>query len=227
MSDYLLLGAVSFQDFELPGRIRFGGSQRLVVHKLPGGMRVIDAMGRDDADVTWSGAFSGSDAADRALAIDLMRAQGGTWTLTWNELCYLVVIGSFEATYQYSNWIPYRISCTVVQDLSQAPAVTAVALATSVLNDLGAVTAVDTSVAVTALSALGALSPGTSAYAAGVSAVGQVVSEAQAGRASAGAALLAASDPATAATAAGQIAGYADANGYAGRALANLNNAGA
>src|SRR5277367_6265103 len=120
MSDYLQLGPVSFQDFELPGRIRFGGAQRLAVHVLPGGARVIDAMGPDDADIAWGGAFSGVDAADNARALDLMRVQGGVWTLAWDAFCYLVVIREFAAAYEHSNWVPYRISCTVVQDLAQS-----------------------------------------------------------------------------------------------------------
>jgi hypothetical protein len=226
MSDYLQLGPVSFQDFELPGRIRFGGAQRLAVHVLPGGARVIDAMGPDDADIAWSGAFSGADAADNARAIDLMRVQGGVWTLAWDAFCYLVIIRDFTATYEHSNWVPYRISCTVVQDLAQSAASLAVSLATSVLGDLAAVVGIDTSAAVAAMGSAGALSPGTAAYAGAVGAVGGVVAQAQAGMSSAGTSLLAAQDPVSAATAAGQLASYADASGYAGRALANLDNAG-
>jgi hypothetical protein len=227
MSDYLQLGPVSFQDFALPGRVRFGGAQRLAVHTLPGGVRVIDAMGRNDADIAWSGAFSGPDAADQARAIDLMRAEGQVWTLSWDAFCYLVVIGSFDASYEHVNWVPYRISCTVVQDLAQSAVSLVASLATSVLGDLASVTAVDTSTAVAALGVTGALSPGTTTYSGTVGAVGAVVAQAQAGMASAGSALLVAQDPASAAVAAGQLATCADASGYAGRALANLNIAGA
>jgi hypothetical protein len=224
MSDYLQLGPVSFQDFELPARIRFGGEQRLAVHVLPGGARVIDAMGRDDADIGWGGVFSGTDAADRARTIDLMRAQGGVSTLAWDAFCYLVVIGSFDASYEHSNWVPYKISCTVVKDLAQSSADAAPSVVTDVLADIAAVGALDTSAALAALGLAGALSPGTAAYAAAIGAVGSLVTQAQSGMGSAGSSLLAAQDPATAATAAGQLAGYADANGYAGRALANLDD---
>jgi hypothetical protein len=227
MSDYLQLGPVSFQDFALPGRIRFGGKQRLAVHTLPGGVRVIAAMGRNDAEIAWRGAFSGADAADRARGIDLMRVEGSTWTLSWDAFCYLVVISDFDASYEHVNWVPYRISCTVVQDLAQSAVGLVASLATSVLGDLASVAGIDTSAAVAAVGAAGAMSAGTVAYAGAVSAVGSVVAQAQAGMSSAGASLLAAQDPATAATAAGQLASNADANGFAGRALANLDNAGA
>jgi hypothetical protein len=226
MSGYLQLGPVSFQDFALPGKIRFGGAQRLAVHTLPGGVRVIDAMGPNDADIAWGGAFSGPDAADQARALDLMRAEGSMWTLAWDAFCYLVVIASFDASYEHVNWVPYRISCAVVQDLAQAAEGLLASLATSVLGDLASVAGIDTSVAVTAVGAAGALSPGSVAYAGAVVAVGAVVAQAQAGISSAGASLLAAQDPASASAAAGQLAMSADANGYAGRALANLDKAG-
>ena len=106
------------------------GRQRLAVHGLPGGVRVIDALGRDDADIVWSGVFSGSDAAARARALDLMRAEGGFWPLTWDWFFYTVVIARFDADYTRSNWIPYRITCTVLRDETAAAVETAVSLAT-------------------------------------------------------------------------------------------------
>jgi hypothetical protein len=227
MTDTLLLGPVSFQGFELPGRIGFGGRQILAVHVLPGGARVIDAMGRDDADIAWTGAFSGPDAADRARMLDAMRVAGSVLPLAWDAFCYLVVIRAFEAAYEQSFWVPYRISCTVVADQAQSPGSVAVSLATSLLGDLASAVldGVDTAAAVAALGVIGATSPGTSGYAAAQSAVGQVSATIGAGMDTSGAALLAAPDPATAATAAGSLATLADANGYVGRTLANLNNA--
>jgi ABC-type phosphate/phosphonate transport system substrate-binding protein len=226
MSTYLQLGPISFQSFELPSQIRFGGEQRLAVHILPGGARIVDAMGRDDADIGWSGVFSGADAADRARELDVMRAQGVVRTLAWDAFCYLVVIGHFEASYHRTNWVPYRISCKVIQDLAQSPLSLASSTATSVLADLASVSGVDTSGAVSALGLSGAFSPGTAANVGASNAVGAVMAAAQAGMSSAGNSLLTAADPATAATAAGQLAQYADASGYAGRALANLDSAG-
>ena len=60
MSDVaLVLGPVLFREFEVPARINFGGRQRVVVHALPGGARVIDVLGRDDAQISFAGIFSG------------------------------------------------------------------------------------------------------------------------------------------------------------------------
>ncbi len=136
MSDYLLIGPVLLQDFELPERVLWGGRQRLAVHRLPGGRRVIDAMGRDDADIAWSGAFSGEDAVLRSRAIDLMRADGGVWPLTWGSFFYSVVVSRFDADYSRPNWIPYRIACTVLRDEAAAVVEEGLSLAAGILGDV-------------------------------------------------------------------------------------------
>lgn len=225
MSDYLQLGPVSFASFELPPRIGFGGAQKLAVHTLPGGARVIDAMGRDDADIVWSGAFSGSDAADRARLLDVLRVEGGVLPLAWEAFCYLVVIRRFEASYQSAAWVPYRITCTVVEDLAQSAVLAAIDLAGDLLGDLLAAGPV-AAAALPFVQAGGATSPGTTAFAAASASLSGVTSTIAGGMSRAGAALLAAGDPVSAATAAGTLASLADASGYAARALANLDTAG-
>lgn len=219
MSDYLQLGPVSFAGFEMPAQIGFGGAQRMAVHVLPGGARVIDAMGRDDADIAWSGAFSGGDASERARLLDLLRAEGGMWPLAWDSFCYLVVIAQFEASYQHGNWVPYRITCKVVRDLAQAAVELVADAVTGLLND----------VAAAGLPALagGAAVPGTADYDAALGALQSGSAMLTGGMAASGAALLAADNPAAAATAAGALAAQADARGFASRALANLDNLGA
>ncbi len=225
MADFLLLGPVTFQSFELPPRIGFGGEQRLAVHRLPGGARVIDAMGPDDAPIAWAGAFSGPDAADRARLLDLLRAEGLPLPLAWDAFAYLVVIAAFEASYERPNWVPYRLACVVLADQTQVAMALAAPLVSTVAADLGAATAVDTSAASAALAAPGATTLGTSAYGSVVAAVGAAQASAASGVSSAGAALMAADDPVSAATAAGQLAQMADANGFLSRAAANLANA--
>lgn len=225
MSEYLLLGPVSFAGFEVPARIGFGGAQRLAVHQLPGGARVVDAMGRDDADIAWSGAFSGPDAADRARLLDLMRAEGTPLPLAWDAFCYTVVIAEFEAHYQHPNWVPYRIVCLVVLDQTEVATEITLDLATGLLTDLArAQGGFDVSGAVAALGVAGATAPGSLAYA---TALGHLVTTAKGidvRMAVAGTDLTTASDLAATAAAAGQLAALADARGYAGRALDNLMN---
>lgn len=131
----LLLGPFEFQDFELPATISWGGRQALTVHRLPGGVRVIDVMGRDNAPISWSGIFTGDDATLRAHALDLMRAQGLAWPLVWNNFFYSVIISGFAAEYQRSNWVPYRITCTVVLDAASSLILAAADPALSIAAD--------------------------------------------------------------------------------------------
>ena len=112
----LLLGDFEFKDFEVPEQIAIGGAQRLGVHKLIGGKRVIDALGRDDAPVCWSGIFLSENAQIRARRLDYMRAQGDVLTLTWDEMSYQVVICDLTIDYKRRYHLPYRISLVVLQD---------------------------------------------------------------------------------------------------------------
>lgn len=114
----LQLGDVTFADFEIPESISVGGSQMLRLHKLVGGVRVIDSMGRDDAPLAWSGTFMGTNAVARAQALDALRVAGGQLLLTFGQYRYQVVIGDFRANLQRPYLIPYTISCEVVADQS-------------------------------------------------------------------------------------------------------------
>lgn len=115
----LTLGQVTFATYEIPQRINFGGQQALSVKQLVGGQRVVDAMGRVDDDISWSGLFFGTTALFRARFLDNMRVQGLPLTLTWSQFSYSVVIKDFKPNYERSYQIPYSIVCQVVQDLTK------------------------------------------------------------------------------------------------------------
>lgn len=119
--DGLVLGPVLFQAFEVPAWVRFGGRQRLAVHVLPGGGRVVDAMGADDRDLSWSGAISGTDASIRAQALDELRRSGLPLLCAWGSWAYQVVIAEFEAQAAGPWWVPYRLRLLVLYDLSRPP----------------------------------------------------------------------------------------------------------
>jgi hypothetical protein len=114
----LTLGQITFATYEIPPQINFGGSQALSVKQLVGGQRVIDSMGRVDDDISWSGLFFGSTATFRAKYLDNMRVTGAPLTLTWGQFSYSVVIKSFQALFQRTYQIPYKIVVSVIQDLS-------------------------------------------------------------------------------------------------------------
>lgn len=111
-----VLGPVAFQGFEVPERITLGGRQRVAVHVLPGGARVVDAMGADDRALAWSGVASGPRTAERVRQLDRLRREGLPLPLAWDGWRFTVVITEFEADSANPWWVPYRISCTVVSE---------------------------------------------------------------------------------------------------------------
>lgn len=119
MTTSLTLGEVTFSNFEIPESINFGGSQALAVKQLVGGQRVVDAMGRVDDDIAWSGLFFGETATFRAKFLDGMRVGGIAIPLTWGQFSYIVVIKEFKASFQRTYQIPYQLTVTVVQDLNK------------------------------------------------------------------------------------------------------------
>jgi hypothetical protein len=223
MSSYLMLGPVLFEGFELPGSIVFGGAQRIALHRLPGGARVVDAMGRDDATIVWSGTFSGSDATLRARVVDELRAEGLPLPLLWESFAYLVVIESFVGNYEFENWVPYQIACTVVTGEAAVFTQATMSLTANISADLQAASVgADTTAAFQALAAPGAATQGTAAYGIATASVSATQAAAETGLSQSGTALLTATDPVAAAMAAGTAAQYASALGFLGRAATNL-----
>lgn len=113
-SDVLILGGVVFDAFSTPSAMGAGGKQDLVVHKLPGGSRVIDTLGPDEDNIVWSGEFFGDDAYANALVLDGMRAAGQVVPLIFGGQTRQVIIDSF--TYKVRRmpvWVEYSVSCTV------------------------------------------------------------------------------------------------------------------
>lgn len=121
MSGAPVLGPVAFEGYEVPERIRIGGRQQLAVHNLPGGGRVIDAMGPDEAPIEWSGVFSGPSAAERVRALERLRRSAETLDLSWDGWRYSVVIEEFTAEVTSPWWIPYEIRLCVVPDEGLGP----------------------------------------------------------------------------------------------------------
>lgn len=111
----LILGGIAFQGFEIPEHIKFGGKHHINKHVLIGGSRVLDTMGPDPDDITWSGRFRSNNALSRALAVDALRQSGAQVALSWGGLFFMVVVSSFQADYQKRYEIPYNIACMVSQ----------------------------------------------------------------------------------------------------------------
>ena len=230
----LILGPVAFRNFEIPERVNFGGAQRLAIHRLPGGSRVIDTLGRDDAEICFAGTFTGADATTRARALDELRALGSVLPLTWDVFTYSVVIREFAAAYERPGWIPFRIACTVLRDEAAAVLEAPLSLAGAVLGDLatGSALAAGFGLAAiaTALATPEATRQGSAAHAAARARLAESRDTIAAAIAGAEAQL----DPDTLTTATRldkcittleQLSVLTSARAYMGRAAANLTNA--
>ena len=222
MSDVVLsLGNVAFRDMEVPEKIRFGGRQRLAVQNIIGGGRVVGALGLDDGEISFSGIFSGQDAAARAQLLDIARAQGSQMPLVWGGFYYLVVISSFVAEYRRPNLIPFAVTCVVVSD-PLADVAAALPLATLIGNDIAAATGFAGQAGqVLAGTSLAALAAAQAGIAGAMGTAGTALGEA--GAALAGAATIVAGVNALTQINAcsGQLAGLAGMSGYVNRAVVN------
>ncbi|SRR6266404_2620173 len=119
MAGPLILGGIIFDGFSPPDAMGAGGKQAMVVHKLPGGDRVIDTLGPDEDNIAWSGKFFGNDAYGKALALDGMRAAGQVVSLTWGGQFRSVIIDHFKYELRREPvWVEYQISCMVYQNPS-------------------------------------------------------------------------------------------------------------
>lgn len=224
----LTLGPITFEAFEIPSRIDFGGGQRLCVHSLPGGVRVVDAMGGEDAPILWSGVFTGPNAGERVRELDLLRTVGEPLLLIWDDFVFEVVLAAFEVRFEQPNWIPYRIVCVALSDLS-SPQLLALSLGAELGADLAAASGysgLDLRGANLALAAPGAVTLGGVAYGQSGAALAQAAAQAVGLRDAGGVALQQARDVPQAAAAAGQMANGAAATGFLQRAQGNLARAG-
>ncbi len=244
MSEVILaLGPVIFQDFEIPSGLHFGGRQILAVHQLTGGRRVVDSIGPDESEISFSGAFSGPDATLRARVLNNLRVTGSQLSLTWDIFFYTVVLREFAACYENPIWIPYRVSCTVVQDEAGSVASLPVSLVNSILSDLEAASAqcasfgVDLGYTQVTLSNPNATNLGSAAYMAARSSIATSQSTIHTAINATEVSLLAATSSisnfpgslltvlATSTLAAQELASLVSANAYLGRAARNLTNA--
>jgi hypothetical protein len=154
--------------------------------------------------------------------LDAMRAAGDVLPLSWDQFFYSVVIARLQLDYTSPWWIEYRITCKVLLDEAQADGALVVSAAGEIAADLASAGLyVNVTAALAATSATGALTSGTSAAAAAAATlsaaqgtISQKIVGAEAG--------LGSSDLATAVRASGTLAQLCSAQGYVGRAMANL-----
>jgi hypothetical protein len=191
--------------------------------RCPGGLRIIDALGPDPADINFSGIFTGPDAADRARLLDVLRVAGETLPLAWDAFIYTVIVESFEADYRSPWWVPYRLSCTVLRDEAASLTTAAIELAPTLSADLLSAG----SFAATASAAIGisgATTVGTAANAAAQASLGATLASIDT-QIAFNTAAMQSSDLSATVSAAGLLAQLTAARAYTARAARNLSSA--
>jgi hypothetical protein len=245
MSTTVTLGFVRLQSFEVPTAIGFGGRQRMAVHDLPGGGRVIDVLGGADDEIVFSGIISGQDADTRAQLLDALRISGASVPLSWDEQYFIVIIAEARFEYRKSWWIPYQLRCVVRSNLIYGAAATTASAVLSIAADLAqAATSLDVvpaslTTAEASLAETGATTPGTAAYGTSLSDLTAAQGTLTTGVTTSGMALpgfdlsFSGQNPTAAATslsgittAAGSLAAQTSASAYLGRGLATLTQIG-
>ncbi|MCQ8279859.1 hypothetical protein NFI95_15550 [Acetobacteraceae bacterium KSS8] len=119
---------------ETPSLLRVGSDQALVVHKLIGGDRVIQAMGNDPNRLTLAGLFTGPSAMGRAQLVANIRDRGLETSFSAAGVRLRVRIVSFAYTIQDKGAVlPYEL----VLEVQPTPATTATTTASNLSNLVG------------------------------------------------------------------------------------------
>ncbi|WP_130731982.1 hypothetical protein [Komagataeibacter xylinus] len=137
------IGSLTLTGMEVPRLIRDGGTQQVAVHRLPGGGRVIDAVGNDPDRLELTGTFVGPTAIERARVLKQMRIAGVPVPFSGAGLSLMVRIVQYSYDYaQKGVVIPYRLV------LEQPPQLAA---STNVVSGLSALVGADTGSALSGL----------------------------------------------------------------------------
>lgn len=114
---------------EIPNCIFYGGSQRIVAHRLADGKKAVEVLGPDENDIWFSGVFSGPDAEARARTFDSLRQSGTIVPLVWQSFRYDVLLRVFKAVYASPWWISYTVGFVVIDQPNTPPSQVAAARA--------------------------------------------------------------------------------------------------
>ena len=120
-----VLGSIVFSGTEVPEELNhLGGDQLVAVHEFPGGVRTLQSLGAfPPPDITWSGLLYGATAFSRSFAIDRLRVQGDTITLSYGGWAWSGVVRSYLATVVNEWLVRYTLSFIPAADLATPPVV--------------------------------------------------------------------------------------------------------
>jgi hypothetical protein len=113
----LIVGDVEFTGLEVPESVTVGAKQQLVVHKLVGGRRIVDVLGVDYDNLSWSGWMTGATAGDRVTELEILRDAGLPLTFNMDGYYFNVIIQYFNARFEHVYRRNYSIDLLVVSRL--------------------------------------------------------------------------------------------------------------
>jgi hypothetical protein len=113
----LIVGNVEFTGLEVPEAVTIGAKQQLVVHKLVGGRRVVDVLGVDYDNISWSGWMTGATAGDRVNELETLRDLGRPLSFNMDGYYFSVLIQSFAPRFEHIYRRYYTIELFVVERL--------------------------------------------------------------------------------------------------------------
>ena len=113
------LGGFVFTSWGVPARVNGGGRQKLVVHRLIGGQRVIDVLGWDADRIVFSGRLRGAGAAGNARLLETAARSGNPVVFSYWTNRYQVLVDGFEWQFERYYEVSYQVGLTVLSDLTQ------------------------------------------------------------------------------------------------------------
>jgi hypothetical protein len=93
----VMLGSFAFQNFEVPETLDAVEGNASVLHKMPGGTRVLDDLGDDPDDISFSGKLLGDFVGQRKQQLAALKGQ--VVTLTWRQESRTVWVQKLDFSY--------------------------------------------------------------------------------------------------------------------------------
>ncbi|MEB0078004.1 MULTISPECIES: hypothetical protein [unclassified Pseudomonas] len=114
----VVLGGIEFVGLEIPESATPGaGKQQTVTHKLVGGKRIVDVLGVDYDNLSWTGWMVGATAGARVKELETMRDTGNAVDFNLGEYYFSVVVSSFVPRFEHQYRRGYTIELLVVDRL--------------------------------------------------------------------------------------------------------------
>lgn len=122
MDTLFILGGFVFtpSSFAIPERVNGGGKQKTIVHKLIGGIRVIDCMGFDPDDITFSGRFRGATAAIQAKLLETISRSGKPVTFSYYLQIYTAIVADVQWEYERYYEVTFKVRLEIISDQTAA-----------------------------------------------------------------------------------------------------------